>query len=66
MILALLAVTFTVMAACTNRPKPAQTTETAAAQTTDTTAATADDDVMAPNFELPVIRGSSRRCVENM
>ena len=45
MILALLAVTFTVMAACTNRPKPAQTT--------DTTAATADDDVMAPNFELP-------------
>jgi thiol-disulfide isomerase/thioredoxin len=61
MILALLAVTFTVMAACTNRPKPAQTTETAAAQTTDTTAATADDDVMAPNFELPDLQGNPRK-----
>jgi thiol-disulfide isomerase/thioredoxin len=57
MTFALLAVTISMMAACANKPKTAQTNETATAQTTT---AAADDDDMAPNFELPDLQGNPR------
>ena len=55
---ALLAVTISVMAACVNKPKAVQTAEAAAVETTGIAAAESDDDVMAPDFELPDMQGN--------
>ena len=57
MTFALLAVTISMMAACANKPKTAQTNETAMAQTAETTVAEAADD-LAPDFELPDLQGN--------
>ena len=57
MTFALLAVTISMMAACTNKPKTAQTNETAMAQTAETTTVEAADD-LAPDFELPDLQGN--------
>ena len=54
--IALLAVTITMMAACTNKSQATQTT-----QTTEIAPAVADDDEMAPNFELPDLQGNPRK-----
>ncbi len=50
---ALLAVTISVMAACTNKPKTAQAA--------DAPVAAAVSDQMAPNFELPDLQGNPRK-----
>ena len=55
MTFALLAVTISMMAACMNKPKTAQTTES---QTAQPTAAADDGDEMAPDFELPDLQGN--------
>ena len=57
MTFALLAVTISMMAACTNKSKTAQTEETAMAQTAETTAVEAADD-LAPEIELPDLQGN--------
>ena len=54
MTFALLAATISMMAACTNKPKTAQTNETAMAQTAAVEAA----DDLAPEFELPDLQGN--------
>lgn len=54
MTFALLAVTISMMAACTNKSKTAQTNETAMAQTAAVEAA----DDLAPEFELPDLQGN--------
>ena len=54
--IALLAVTITMMAACTNKSQTTQTT-----QTTEIAPAVADDGEMAPNFELPDLQGNPRK-----
>jgi thiol-disulfide isomerase/thioredoxin len=70
MTLAMMAVTISVMAACTNKPKAAEATEAAATEETAVTdateateapAATADGDLMAPEIELPDLQGNPKK-----
>ena len=68
MTIALLAVTISVMAACTNKPKATEATETVAVEAAEATVkaaeatvAAADDDEMAFNFELPDLQGNPRQ-----
>ena len=55
----LLMVTMSLVAACANKPKTAQTAGNATTETTATTAEDDDDD-LAPNFELPDLQGNLR------
>lgn len=70
MTLAMMAVTISVMAACTNKPKDAEATEAAATEETAATeaseateapAATAFGDLMAPEIELPDLQGNPKK-----
>ena len=61
MTIALLAVTISMMAACTNKPKAAEATEAVAVETVEAPVAEADDDEMAFNFELPDLQGNPRK-----
>ncbi len=68
MTIALLAVTISMMAACTNKPKAAEATKAVAVETAEAAVeaveapvAEADDDEMAFNFELPDLQGNPRK-----
>ena len=61
MTFAMLAVTISVMAACTNKPKAAEATEAAVTEAMEAPPATADGDLMAPEIELPDLQGNPKK-----